>query len=113
MRYKILNLLLLSFIFSSFAESSNIRSISVESRCDVKTLQAQYRWVNYAVVIGINKYANHPDLSTAVNDANEIASVLKEKYFFNRKNIFLLTDYDATKKNIIKIFEDLITLIKS
>jgi len=110
MRYKILNISLIFIFFFSFAEGRNIRAITVESSYDGKTLQTQYSGVNHAVIIGINKYENHPDLNTAVNDAKAVANILENKYFFKKDNIILLTDYDATRENIIKKFEDLITL---
>jgi formylglycine-generating enzyme required for sulfatase activity len=108
--YKILNVLLLLVLFVSIAEAGNNRAIKVVSSFDGKTLQSKYGGDNHAVIIGINKYANHPDLDTAVKDASEVASILEEKYFFKKENIMLLTDEKATRKNIIKKFEDLITL---
>jgi len=108
--YKILNVLLILVLFVSIAEAGNNRAIKVVSRFDGKTLQSKYSGDNHAVIIGINKYANHTDLDTAVKDASEVASLLEEKYFFKKENIMLLTDEKATRKNIIKKFEDLITL---
>ena len=35
---------------------------------------------NLAIVIGINKYIHIPKLKNAVNDAEKIAEVLREKY---------------------------------
>ncbi|ETR69064.1 MAG: peptidase c14 caspase catalytic subunit P20 [Candidatus Magnetoglobus multicellularis str. Araruama] len=97
-------------LFVSIAEATNNRAIKVVSRYDGKTLHAKYYGVNHAVIIGINKYANHTDLDTAVNDARGVAHILERKYFFKNENIILLTDEQATRKNIIKAFEDLITL---
>jgi len=113
MRYKISNILLLFLFFiliTSFAENRNNRAIKVVSSYDGKALQGQYGGTNHAVIIGINKYSNHPDLETAVHDVRELSSILEEKYFFKKENIILLTDYQATRENIIKQFEDLIML---
>ena len=52
-----------------------------------------------ALVIGVNDYQdpNVPDLETAVNDANAVAKVLKEKYGFK---VQFLLDREATKEAI-------------
>ena len=63
---------------------------------------------NHALIIGINRYAHHRDLKTSVNDANAVAGVLQEKYFFKKRNIILLKDAQATKSNIMKSLLDLV-----
>lgn len=48
---------------------------------------------NLAVIIGIDRYDHHPrihNLSTAVNDAREIADVLQTHYGYEEKNIIRL-----------------------
>ena len=57
-----------------------------------------------ALVIGINSYNGywHP-LKTAVNDASEIADVLKNEYRFSE--VHTLIDGEATRRNIIEKFE--------
>ena len=54
-----------------------------------------------ALVIGINDYKdpNVPDLETAVNDANAVARVLKDKYGFK---VEFLLDEKATREAIYK-----------
>ena len=54
---------------------------------------------NYALVIGINRYQQIPQLNTAVNDASEVARVLQENYGFTAT---LLLDGKATRSAIIK-----------
>ncbi len=64
----------------------------------------------YALIIGINKYKEHPNLTTAVKDAQAIAKVFKENYGF--KHIELLLDDQATKYGIlskIKHYRDSLT----
>jgi metacaspase-1 len=62
----------------------------------------------YAVVIGINDYpGTSSDLQYAVNDANEMKSVLEGTYNF--KNVNLLINSDATRSKIY----DAINAIKS
>jgi hypothetical protein len=57
-----------------------------------------------ALVIGINSYEGHwRPLNTAVNDASEIADILKNKYRFNE--VHTLINEDATRRNIIEKFE--------
>ncbi len=57
-----------------------------------------------ALVIGINSYEGywHP-LKTAVNDASEVAEVLKNEYRFNE--VYTLLNENATRRNIIEKFE--------
>ena len=51
---------------------------------------------SWALVVGINKYTHASPLGYACNDAEAIASILKNKYAFPEKNIRLLLDKDAT-----------------
>ena len=59
-----------------------------------------------ALIIGINKYNDKkiPDLETAVNDAREIARILKHKYGFK---VITLFDHKATKKSIYNALRDI------
>jgi len=85
------------------------RGIKVVSQFDGETIKKRFSTgTNYAIVIGINAYRHHPDLKTAVNDAEAVARVLEEKYFFNHNNIFLIKDRDATKDHIMRVFRDLV-----
>lgn len=51
---------------------------------------------NYALIVGINNYEAWPILTTAVNDAKELARILTSRYGFSPVNITLLLDPDAT-----------------
>jgi len=55
---------------------------------------------SFAVVIGIDDYANWPKLRYAVNDAKAIRDVLVEKYGFKAQNVITLTNQEATRENI-------------
>ncbi|MDP4172487.1 MAG: caspase family protein [Bacteroidota bacterium] len=58
----------------------------------------------YALLIGINSYEGYwPRLKSAVNDAKEVASVLREKYGFD--SVITVLDRQANRKNIIQILE--------
>jgi len=85
------------------------RGIKVLSQFDGETIKNKFSTgTNYALVIGINEYKNHPNLKTAINDASAVATLLKEKYFFEKENIILLKDRDATKDHIMRDFRDLV-----
>lgn len=100
-------LLILLTSTSLFAE----RGISVRKKLQQnsgKTI-GPYR----ALVIGINDYQDPsiPDLTTAVNDASVIASLLQDFYGFSE--VKLLTDQDATASAILKQLRRLATKSKS
>ncbi len=65
-----------------------------------------------ALIIGINDYKDDriPDLKTPVNDARELAKVLKKDYGF--KEITLLLDREANSTRIEKSLRQLITRSK-
>ena len=85
------------------------RGIKVVSQLDGETIKKRFSTgTNYAIVIGINNYLHHPDLKTAVNDAEAVVRLLDEKYFFNHENMFLIKDRDATKDHIMRVFRDLV-----
>jgi hypothetical protein len=62
----------------------------------------------HALVIGINKYPrlSNKDLDMAVNDAREVAKVLKKDYGFD-DNITLLIDEQATRAGILDAFDSI------
>ena len=57
----------------------------------------------YALVIGNNEYTNLPKLKTPVNDAKEIAAILKEKYGFKE----VRTLYNANRYQMITALNQL------
>ena len=66
--------------------------------------QPKYRQ-SHALVIGVNKYHhNVPHLAHARNDAEAFAQVLLEKFQFPKENLNVLTDADATKDQIMRVF---------
>ena len=56
-----------------------------------------------ALCVGINNFKNYPAsaLQGCVNDANDMASLLKDFLGFTAKDITILTDAKATKANIM------------
>jgi len=104
----VLPLLLITFINSLplFAAS---RSITVVSQFEGETIKERFSTgTNHAVIIGINTYRHHPNLKTALNDAEAVAGLLENKYFFNHENIYLIKDTDATSERIMEVFRDLV-----
>tara|TARA_B100000959_G_C14913335_1_gene596116 strand:- start:153 stop:1436 length:1284 start_codon:yes stop_codon:yes gene_type:complete len=62
---------------------------------------------SWALIIGINKYTNAPLLKYAVNDANEIKKLLINNFSFNKKNVKILTDEEATLSAIRRELESI------
>ncbi|MFH0989402.1 MAG: PEGA domain-containing protein [bacterium] len=62
---------------------------------------------SWAVIIGIDKYQHVQQLDYAVADAVAIKNLLLETFGFKQEKIFLLTDNNATRTNIIKTLGDL------
>jgi len=67
------------------------------------TLQPSYSG-SHALIIGINAYAVASPLRYAVNDAESIATLLKEQYSFQTEHIHLLRDSEATRDAILRVF---------
>jgi metacaspase-1 len=64
----------------------------------------------YAVCVGINEFKSLPRsswLSGCVNDANDISKALK-KTGFTARNVKVLTDKQATKKNVMAALEEMV-----
>ncbi len=66
---------------------------------------------NFLLVVGINSYKHWPLLNNAVNDANDVTSVLMRDYNFDLANITILKDEQATQNNIYKGLRGLIEKI--
>ena len=59
---------------------------------------------SYALVIGIDDYEHAPRLAHARNDAEALARVLLQRFEFIEENVTILTDADATKREILGVF---------
>lgn len=57
---------------------------------------------SWALVVGVNRYENWPQLQYAVNDAEGVKTVLGEHLGFPPDHILTLTDEEATRENILK-----------
>jgi hypothetical protein len=66
--------------------------------------------VNYALIIGINRYDNYPDLTYATGDATKLYTILSQKYRYETENMYLLKD--ANKSTIDSCLTELSKKIK-
>ena len=67
-----------------------------------------------AVCVGINEFKSLPTsswLSGCVNDADDVSKALK-KFGFTARNITVLRDKEATKKNVMAALEDAVSKTK-
>ena len=62
---------------------------------------------SYALIIGIDKYENVRSLDYAVKDAEDIKSMLMDKFNFKQANIVLLKNEQATKTSILQEFSNI------
>ena len=68
-----------------------------------------------ALCVGINFYKNYPasTLHGCVNDANDMASILKTYLGFKDSDITILTDAQATKQNIMSNLQSMVASAKA
>jgi len=59
---------------------------------------------SWAVVIGIDEYQKWPRLQYAARDADSVKQLLVEKFGLPEKNVFMLKNQDATRANILALF---------
>ena len=62
---------------------------------------------SYALIIGIDKYQNVRSLDYAVKAAEDIQSMLVDKFHFQQDNIVLLKNEEATKTTILQEFSNI------
>ncbi|MCB9233361.1 MAG: caspase family protein [Bacteroidia bacterium] len=77
---------------------ANPVTVSTTTRVKVEDNFYRKRW---ALVVGINDYAHWPRLQYAVNDANGVRDALVKNLNFPEENVFLLTNKEATRHNIL------------
>ena len=96
MRNSLFVAFVLFFLVSVQTYAAQRDIVVIESEYDGQTLQRNFaEGVNRALIVGIDEYENHPDLETAVNDAEAVAAVLididdryfREKYAKPSRNI--------------------------
>ncbi len=62
---------------------------------------------NYIVLIGINEYNFWNPLHNAVRDCNDLSYVLTTRFQFEQQNVITLFNKQATRENILELFEQL------
>lgn len=67
---------------------------------------------SWFVGIGINQYDQFPDLNNAIKDVHDIQALLVEKYDLEPDHCLLLTDAEATRGNIIALFDRVKELVQ-
>ncbi len=90
------------------SNNASLDTFTITSKLDVSIAAGKY----YALIVGINSYAGYwPQLKNAVNDAAEIAKVLKSDYKFDDFSVLL--DKDATRRNIMQKLDWFVKNVKS
>jgi len=107
------------YLFSTFLFSTQVYSNDSEVISnDSEVVNENFSFVNqiysdsWALIIGINDYANVQPLTYAVDDAISVKKMFVEKYGFKDENIQLITDEEATKDNILQGFSEILTQAK-
>lgn len=71
------------------------------------SLVNEYGGKNYIVMIGINQYDYWNTLHNAVRDCNDLSHALTSIYRFDPENVMTLYNEQATRENILELFEQL------
>lgn len=66
-----------------------------------------FKGKNYLFIIGIDQYKHWPPLRCAVKDVQDFTGILTNRYQFEKKDVTLLKDEEATEKNILAGFKQL------
>ena len=92
---------LVALILMSIVNISIGGMLRPQNQLDMPNVVYRKGW---ALVIGINKYPNLPgnQLDWAVADAEAVANLLIQKFGFEKENVTLLKDAQATKANIME-----------
>ncbi len=104
-RHKIASIFFLTIISFSIAyPENNVRGLLRSSNISPADIYAN----QWALIIGINKYHDFPQLNYAVEDAKSMKTLLNTQYGFPEENIQMLLDEKATKNNITNAFYELV-----
>ncbi len=90
--------------FSVVHSENNVRGLLRNSNISPADIYAN----QWALIIGINKYHDFPQLNYAVEDAKSMKTLLNTQYGFPEENIQMLLDEEATKNNITNAFYTLV-----
>jgi len=104
-RHKIVFIFTFTIISMSFIHPENtVRGLLRSSNISPADIYAN----QWALIIGINKYHDFPQLNFAVEDAKSMKTLLNTQYGFPEENIQMLLDEQATKNNITDAFYTLV-----
>ena len=104
MRRKLASIFIFTIISMSVGNSENtVRGLLRSSDISLSEIYNN----QWALIIGINKYHDFPQLNYAVEDAKSMKTLLSTQYGFPDENILLLLDEDATKIKIEDAFYNL------
>jgi len=80
---------------------------------DLENIESQwgFKGKNYLYTIGIDKYKHWPPLQTAVKDVEDFINVVTGQYQFEQDDVINLKDQEATVKNIMSGFRQLVSKI--
>ncbi len=97
----IMSIVVVALLMSTVVNISIGGMLRPQNQLDMPNVVYRKGW---ALVIGINKYPNLPgnQLDWAVADAEAVADLLVRKFGFEKENVFLLKDAQATKANIME-----------
>jgi hypothetical protein len=102
----ILGLILFLFVVYLYAQDNRGLEISIKEL----GLKQNVIGKQYVVLIAIDKYEKWFPLKNPVKDAKEIKHILTSLYYIDE--VIELYDREATKANIIKLFEKLVSKLK-
>jgi hypothetical protein len=90
---------------SLFAQSRGLEVVA-------KTLGGDYATIGkqYLVVIAVDRYRDWLPLKNPVKDAKEIRDILVSRYYIDQ--VFELYDEDATKANVLRLFDSINKALK-
>ena len=105
----LLSIIIFSIILAAVSFAAETRGLSVIAKDSSSGRQDEVRLYNksYAVIIGIDRYANLPagrQLQNAVKDAKGVEDVLRKNYQFDK--IITLHNDQATKDRIMEVLTE-------
>lgn len=87
-------------------------NFTIDYQAEANIIEVDGPGENHLLVIGINDYQHWGQLYNAVKDAQDIRTELSSRYDFDEENITFLYNSQATEKNIILAFKQLISKVE-
>ena len=83
-------------------------NISIPRRVPLLTSSTSHNWL---LLIGIDKYEHVSQLQNCVGDLKTVRDILQQHYRFDREHTIELYDRQATRDNIIRKLEELVSSV--